>query len=416
MSTIHLEEPLTAGGIQAINFFNGRLLSGEDLTHEQAMNLLGQRRLGQTIGTGVAFGLEVEKNATQSTASNPVLTIKRGLALNRNGQTLWVQNDVDLAIVRSSESAAASGKVFSDCAPSASSVSVSGDGVYLLVIAPAKEKEDKAPVSGLGNVPAACNSRYTTIGVRFRFVPLNLDPVSSSERARNEVAYQCFGLSEKQPRDFLSAALARLSQPAYGLETHVPTGRLTTHEVPLAIIQWTASGMGFVDMWAVRRRLSKPAADAFWEPLIGERRLAEGEAMFFQFQDHSHDLAASAENVTTIAAVDHFLFLPPLGILPVRGKGSPQGFDPSQFFRAHASTDVAMLDADQLHPLLDRSFRHEPIRLGSVGKLQLYLLWESVRTASQLMMVFASPSLPYRGTARFGYAKWSLDRFSEAIL
>jgi hypothetical protein len=416
MSTIHLEEPLIAGGIQAVNFFNGRLLSGEDLTHEQAMNLLGQRRLGQTIGTGVAFGLELEKSATQSTASNPVLTIKRGLALNRDGQTLWVQNDVELAIVRSSESVVRSGEVFSDCAPSSPSVSVSGDGVYLLVIAPAKEKEGKAPVSGLGNVPAACNSRYTTIGVQFRLVPLNLDPVSISERARNEVAYQCFGLAEKQPNDFLSPALARLSQAAYGLETHVPTGRLSTHEVPLAIIQWTASGMGFVDMWAVRRRLSKPAADAFWEPLIGERRLAEGEAMFFQFQDHSHDLAASAENVTTIAAVDHFLFLPPLGILPVRGKGSPQGFDPSQFFGVHASTDVAMLDADQLPPLLDSSFRHEPVRLGSVGKLQLYLIWESVRTASQLMMVFASPSLAYRGTARFGYAKWSLDRFSEAII
>ena len=80
-----------------------------------------------------------------------------------------------------------------------------------------------------------------------------------------------------------------------------------------------------------------------------------------------------------------------------------------------------MLDADQLPPLLDSSFRHEPVRLGSVGKLQLYLIWESVRaieagTASQLTMVFASPSLPYRGTARFGYGKWSLDRFSESII
>jgi hypothetical protein len=413
MSTIHLEEPLTAGGIQAINFFNGRLLSGEDLTHEQAMNFLAQRRLGQTIGTGVAFGLEVEKNATQSTASNPVLTIKRGLALNRDGQTLWVQNDVELAIVRSSESVVRSGEVFSDCAPSASSVSVSSDGVYLLVIAPAKEKEGKAPVSGLGNVPAACNSRYTTIGVQFRLVLLNLDPVSSSERARNEVAYQCFGLAEKQPNDFLSPALARLSQPAYGLETHVATGRMTPREVPLAIIQWTATGMGFVDMWAVRRRLAKPAADAFWEPLIGDRRLAEGEAMFLQFQDHSQHLAAFA-HVSTIAAADHFVFLPPLGILPVQGKGSPRGFDPTRFFGARASLDVPMLDADQLPALLDSSFRHEPVRLESVGKLQLYLIWESVRTtASQLTMVFASPSLPYRGTARFGYAKWSLDRFSE---
>ena len=421
MSTIHLEEPLTAGGIQAINFFNGRLLSGEDLTHEQAMNLLGQLRLGQTIGTGVAFGLEAEKNVTQSIASNPVLTIKRGLALNRDGQTLWVQNDIELAIVRSSESVAASGEVFSDCAPSASSVSVSGDGVYMLVIAPAKKKEGKAPVSGLGNVPAACNSRYTTIGVQFRLIPLNLDPVSSSERARNEVAYQCFGLPEKQPNDFLSVALARLSQPAYGLETHVRTGRMTTRDVPLALIQWTATGMGFVDTWPVRRRLIKAVADTFWEPLIGDRRLAEGEAMFLQFQDHLQYLAASSADVTAISAADRFLFLPPLGILPVRATGSPRGFDPARFFGVHASVDIAMLDADQLPPLLQTSFRHEPVRLGSVGKLQLYLIWESVRAveagmASQLTMVFASPSLPYRGTARFGYGKWSLDRFSESII
>jgi len=86
-----------------------------------------------------------------------------------------------------------------------------------------------------------------------------------------------------------------------------------------------------------------------------------------------------------------------------------------------ASVDVAMLDADQLPPLLDSSFRCEPVRLGTVGKLQLYLIWESVRSieagiASQLMMVFASPSLPYRGAARFGYARWSLDRFSESII
>ena len=53
-------------------------------------------------------------------------------------------------------------------------------------------------------------------------------------------------------------------------------------------------------MWAVRRRLTKAAADAFWEPLIGDRRLAEGEAMFLQFQDHSHHLAASSADVTTI--------------------------------------------------------------------------------------------------------------------
>src|ERR1041384_5963402 len=58
MSTINLEEPITLGGIQAINFFNGRLLSGEDLTQEQAMGLLRDRRLGQATGAGIVCGLE----------------------------------------------------------------------------------------------------------------------------------------------------------------------------------------------------------------------------------------------------------------------------------------------------------------------------------------------------------------------
>src|SRR5262245_24821803 len=188
MSTIHLEEPLIAGGIQAINFFNGRLLSAEDLTHEQAMNLLGHRRLGCALGYGVAFGLQVEENANQSTTSKPVLSVNRGLAVNAEGQTLWLENDTDLAIVRASEIGAPSGEVVSDCAPFTPGISVSGDGAYLLVISPAAKKEGKAPVSGLGNVPAACNSRYTTSGVQFRLLKLPLDSeLADKSRARNRI-------------------------------------------------------------------------------------------------------------------------------------------------------------------------------------------------------------------------------------
>src|ERR1700741_1282112 len=115
MNTIQLQEPITAGGIQATNFFNGRLLSAEDLSHEQLMNLLGQRRLGQAVGEGVAFGLSVEKNASQSTASNPVLTVKRGLAVNAVGQTLWLQDDIDITVVQTSSAPSTTGDIFGPC-------------------------------------------------------------------------------------------------------------------------------------------------------------------------------------------------------------------------------------------------------------------------------------------------------------
>ena len=80
-----------------------------------------------------------------------------------------------------------------------------------------------------------------------------------------------------------------------------------------------------------------------------------------------------------------------------------------------------MLDAAELRTLMAESFHQEPMRLSQTGKLQLYLVWESVRAAetaggAQLIMVFAAPTLPYRGTARFGYAKWNLSRRTFSVV
>ena len=35
-NVLQLQQPLTDGGIRSVNFFNGRLLSGKDLSREQA--------------------------------------------------------------------------------------------------------------------------------------------------------------------------------------------------------------------------------------------------------------------------------------------------------------------------------------------------------------------------------------------
>src|SRR5260370_29323881 len=129
MSTIQLEEPITAGGIQAVNFFNGRLLSAEDSTPEQVTNLPGPRRLGRAAGAGVTFGLEVERNVAQSTAANPVLTVRSGLGLSAAGHTLWLQDDTHISMVRTNQ-VAASGDVFGLCDPAIPGVSVTTDDVY----------------------------------------------------------------------------------------------------------------------------------------------------------------------------------------------------------------------------------------------------------------------------------------------
>ena len=65
-----------SGGIRSVNFFNGRLLTGEDLSREQDANELARLRLGRAVGSGVAYGLEVAQAPTGSTTERPIVTIE----------------------------------------------------------------------------------------------------------------------------------------------------------------------------------------------------------------------------------------------------------------------------------------------------------------------------------------------------
>ena len=107
---------------RSVNFFNGRLLTGEDLTAEQQANRVAHGLLGQAIGSGVAYGLEVSKSAALNQVATPVLSIKRGLALNSNGGTLLLDNDTDLSLVRPATTANGGSSVFSECLPMQSGV------------------------------------------------------------------------------------------------------------------------------------------------------------------------------------------------------------------------------------------------------------------------------------------------------
>ena len=99
MDARHLDEPILDDGIRTVNFFNGRLLTGEDLGREQEANRLGHRRLGRAIGEGVACGFEVEIGPGSTTAT-PVLRIRPGVAVNRRGAVLALESLVDLVTIR----------------------------------------------------------------------------------------------------------------------------------------------------------------------------------------------------------------------------------------------------------------------------------------------------------------------------
>ncbi|HZU03856.1 MAG TPA: hypothetical protein VFA10_29605 [Ktedonobacteraceae bacterium] len=434
MTTRYLTEAILDGGIRSVNFFNGRLLSGEDLSQEQEANSEERKRLGQAIGDGIVSGLEVAKSTTTGNSGLPVVTIQPGLAINRLGQTLVLTKSVDVSLVSSNAGATTSTQsLFVTCTPPQSGPYIAGAGVYLLTIAPAIGSEGRTPVSGLGNVGAFCNTRYNIEGVQFHLLQVNIpqSELQDSDRLRNRLAYACFGTSDPLVQTFFQNPLGSSVQQGYGLLDTMRQGNstgaacLSDTDVPLALLYWTVdAGIAFIDLWSVRRRITRPSADTRWPLFISDRRLSEAEAMFLQFEEHVQDIIAGGPNtLSTLAAMQHFAYLPPLGILPLQRTGSAPGFDPNAFFRTLASSNLEMTDGNLLRTLMHEAMYHEPINLADTSRanrVQLYTVWENVQAftglvTDQLVFVFASHTLPYRGVARFGYANFDISRFAPTV-
>jgi hypothetical protein len=289
--------------------------------------------------------------------------------------------------------------------------------VYILVVAPASARIGRAPVSGLGNVESGCNARYTVEGVQLRLVPVAVDPsvLADEGRLRNRAAHACFGV--------IAAATAAYSEPfsllggTYGLVDQLRAEQqLTDCDVPLTMLYWTArEGIRFVDNWSVRRRVTAPAITGRWPLLLGDRRLSEAEAMYLQFQEQVDDMVAAEGDLTGVRIGDRFDFLPPFGIVPVSIAGARTGFAEAAF-DGRTLPDVGLLDGERLRALLAESFQHEPVAIASGDRVQLYVLFENQLALEQGLvarrtLVFASTSLPYRGTARFGYGRWNLTPY-----
>lgn len=241
MDAKQLTEAITDGGIFSTNFFNGRLLSGEDLTREQEANRAARLRLGQAVGAGVAYGLEVATPAGVDTRVAPSVRVEAGMALNARGETLVLNQPTLLSLVRLPEGDAAQAgafKPFTDCVPPQAGVYVADAGVYLLVISPASGRSGRAPVSGLLDTTAGCNTRYTVEGVRFRLVqmPLTVQELGAANAPllRNQVAYECFGYDVV--RSFTADPFT-VPPEEYGAIDDLPTSRLGDCDVPPAVVQ-----------------------------------------------------------------------------------------------------------------------------------------------------------------------------------
>ncbi len=394
---------------RSINFFNGRLLAGEDLTTEQQSNRAAHALLGQAIGDGVAYGLEVSISHSSSTPALPVLKITSGLAINKNGGALSLEKDVEVALVRSGNGGGATATpIFQDCTPPQAGSYVAGTGCYLLTVGPATAPQGLAEVSGLDNTQALCNSKYNVQGVQFRNIPILQNvTLPDQNHIRNFIAYHCFGTTD---RNKFVADPFNGNLTTYGLVDQLRASQTVTNcEVPLAVMYWTSDlGVAFVDMWSVRRPMFPHATAATWTPFASRRRAVEGLAMFLQFQDHLDDLVAATAAPTSLIAADFFQYLPSLGLIPIGNIVPRQGLDYLQFFLHDTFSNPVFMDDTHIEALLQMSFLFPPIDLSRQELIWLYQIRENQQaidtgtsSTASLYMIFANGHLPFQGNARF---------------
>src|SRR6266852_2714580 len=204
--------PILNNKTRAPHFFNGRLLSGEAMTDEQRAQKIARELLAEAVGDGVVYGLTVEKKSGAD-ITNPIVTVKSGVAINRCGEILLLANDTDVQLVRPAHIATPPKTLFGLCDPPIPDAScnsdfqtlqppqsgtyVADDGVYLLTICSIGAGEGLATVSGLG-APSGCNIKYVVEAVEFRLLELPVDSATRADTAhlRNRVAYACFGVDD----------------------------------------------------------------------------------------------------------------------------------------------------------------------------------------------------------------------------
>jgi hypothetical protein len=419
-SSIDLQQPVIDGGIRSINFFNGRMLTARDLTREQTANREAIRRLGQAVGEGIAYGLEVSQS-TASTNAAPVVSIESGLAVNRQGQTLWLRDKTDVALVRKA-SASTAGMIFCDCLPLQAGTYVAGAGVYLLTVAPAETREGRAVTSALNTGGAPCNTDAVVSAVQFRLIqidpPLTAAELHDEDHLQNLIAYKCFGTAEMQA--FVKDAFGP-DVKQYGLLDSLRPNLLTDCDVPLGILYWTlADGIKFIDMWSVRRRVVDPAATNPWRIISGERRLAEAEAMLLQFEEQLQQLRVTSADTSVVTAGDNFKYLPPAGLLPVQSTTSMTGFRYEIFFQHVTYCEPVCIEGAKLEELFRSSLQCKPIDLQSGEMIWLYKVRENMQTIaqgglnpSQPYMIFASGYVPFIGDAQFDLSRWDFSNYSN---
>ena len=349
MQPHRLTEQMLDPGQRLAHYFNGRLLSSEDLGLERTATRQHLRRLGQALGEGVANGLEVSVVSKQPA----IVRVTPGFAFARDGTALEIPAEagaveVELALPAAVTTPRNGEGKFGNCTPLTSPGFTGQDGFYLLTLSPTQGPEGLARVMGLPGETVRCSTRYEVPGVVFDLLQLNVAGLTPGEaKTQSRLAARCFGLP---PVTLRGDGTQRTDTLLDSLRPHL----LPACSAPLAVVYLTAIGLKFLDVWAARRRLAGASDLAGWSPLLGARRATELEAMTLQFAAQlAARLAQPGTAAAALKAEQDFAWLPPAGLLPA-------AMDWKEFLGPHAPRATTALRADLVRAKFLEALAREP--------------------------------------------------------
>ncbi len=459
-ATTALNAPVVENGLERIPFFNGRVLTAEDLKTEQEANATERHRLGRALGSGVLEGLFVRLGDTPNT-----VTVEAGQALAPSGRVLELPREVTLSVVSELDSSLSAGTegTFEACSTQ-DTVVTSGAGVYLLVAEPAAEPRGRVPRTGLQGDGAAgeCGAKFRKMGARLclvhvdteagDLVPRSLrqpirtkrgtiegtlvegeepDPADVS-KLRNLLAHVCLGTPEAlaEPASLYDTlrdvAQGRDPGSSGALERLRRSDHLSHDAVPLGLLYWAGERIRFIDNWSVRRRVHRMDSQRT-VPFTHWHR-ARGEAAFFQFQDQLAGLVEqeASEGFVDIRMTDCFRFLPSVCMIPrVNSNGVP-GIVPEFFLGQYPARNHVDAEGRRLPQVMEQSLLTPPVDLVQRTALRTYHIRENeaqrevpdtvrppVSGSPTPYLLLVDGSLPFIGDSRFDLAHWGYAQFPQ---
>ena len=313
-------------------YFDGRFLTGNDLTRDQDYIRQRQDDLARATGTGVVSGLRV---STGGTSGGQTLVIQPGHGITPSGDLVMVSSVrsiplLDLATSRQLD--ATFGLSVSPRVPLGRRT-----GLFLLVLRPVEYTAN--PISAY---PTSIDGpRQIQDGDIIEATAIDLIPYPDSgaatlDESRRSAARRLFlGLAQGLPQDALPLAMVALDKGA---------------------IRW-------IDVDLVRR---ETGADTPLQVSMGARPRALSEAFVLQHQRHLADVLtdrARAGLAPAFAAAQYFAALPAAGRLPAAAiLADSLGFR-QMWFPAPVDVDVSFVPMDEIAALVEESLALPPIDL-----------------------------------------------------